>query len=375
MSDPEKLNILQMGTQFGVGGITKHILSLTEWLRAQGHTVTLGGTEDAWAGPETEPGFLSLPTRYVSGDGANIASRLLTTGKAAWTLRKWLSENPVDLIHTHESAPALVANIARVAKGIPLAVTYHGSEPSRVAAFGRIARQTDLVITPSHKSAEDLQAIGGVPSAKLKVIGLGVAPPPVDSGEEIAALRERLLGDGDRLIVTIARILHQKGIDVLIECAARMKETHPGYRFVVAGDGPDEAKMRALAKERGLDGTLSFVGRTSRPYLFLRAADLLLLTSRWEALPFTIVESFQAGTPAVATACSGVVELIDESVGAVAPIEDVPAICEAVARVLADEDARSAMADAALARSREDRFQPDWVHAQFEATYRTLAGR
>lgn len=374
-SPQHSLHVIEMGTQFGMGGITRHILGLSDWLQARNHRITLAGTADIWAGPDRQSGFLDLPTRYVAGDGGSIVNRLRHTASAAWRLRRWLADNPADLIHCHESAPALVANLARTGRHIPVAVTYHGSEPERIAAFGRIAAKCDLVITPSHRSAEDLATIGNVPRDKLKVIGLGVSPPPDDSAEEIAALRAELLGNGDRLIVTLARLLPQKGIDILIDCVARMKETHPNYRFVVAGDGPDEAQLHALARDKGLGEHLQFIGRTDKPIRHLRAADLFLLTSRWEALPFTIAEAFQAGTPAVATACSGVVELIDDSVGAVVPIGDVDAICAAVADVLSDEDRRRTLAENALKRSREDRFDPDWVHRQFEKTYYDLAGR
>lgn len=362
-----------MGTQLGVGGITRHIVALTTWLRARGHTISLAGTPDVWVNETTEAAFLPLPTRYVAGEGANLASRLMHAGRAAWTLRRWLKANPVDLIHAHESAPALVAHLARTGLNIPLAITYHGSEPERIASFGRIAQRCDLVITPSHASARDLAGPGGVAQDRLKVIGLGVKPAPEDSPEEVAALRRDLLGDGSHVIVTIARLMYQKGIDILIDCAREIHNTHPGARFIVVGDGPDEAMLHALARDRGVDGYLRFVGRSERPHLYLRAADLFLLTSRWEALPFTIAEAFQAGTPALATACSGVVELIDDQVGATVPIGDIPAICAGVGRILDDEPGRRAMAAAALARSREDRFRPDWVHARFEETYRTLA--
>ncbi|MCA8879691.1 MAG: glycosyltransferase family 4 protein [Rhodobacteraceae bacterium] len=367
------LRVLEMGTQFGMGGITRHIRALTDWLRIRGHSVTLAGTEDVWGSRKIDRTFLPLPTRYVASDGGSVPVRLVNAARAAWTLRRWLASHPVDVIHCHESAPALVALIARIGTGIPVAVTFHGSEPERVGEFGRIARHCDLVITPSHRAAADLVSVGKVPEAKVKVIGLGVAPAPDDQAEEIDALRTELLDGGDRLIVTVARLLHQKGIDVLIDCVAALKESHPGYRFVVVGDGPDRDKYEALAKQKGLTDRLKFMGRSERPHLYLRAADLFLLTSRWEALPFTIVEAFQCATPAVATACSGVVELIDGTVGATVPIGDVPAICAAVSGILDDEPRRRSMAAAALARSREDRFRPDWVHARFEETYRALA--
>lgn len=369
------LHVLEMQTEFGVGGITKHVLALRDWMRGQGHRITLGGTSSFWAGKDTEPDYLELPTKYVSGIGGSLPARLMNLARAVWTLRRWLKRNRVDLIHAHESAPALVANLARKGLGIPLAVTYHGSEPSRIASFGGIARAADLVITPSHRSAEDLEKIGGVPRAKLKVLGLGVAPPPDDAPEEIAALRRELLGDGDRVVVTLARLEYQKGIDILIEAAQRIVKDHPGVRFAVAGDGVDEAKLKAQARALGVDRHVRFLGRVSRPHLYLRASDIFLLTSRWEALPFSIVEAFQAGIPAVATACSGVVELIDDQVGAVVPVGDVAAIAEAVGRIIADDALRKAMGRAALERSKLDRFDPDWVHRQFEETYDGLAGR
>ncbi|MCB2115505.1 MAG: glycosyltransferase family 4 protein [Rhodobacteraceae bacterium] len=370
-----RLHILEMQTKFGVGGIARHVLGLGGWMRGQGHRITYAGTEGPWAGPQMGPSFVSLPTNQVSAEGGALPARLWALATGTLALRRWLRRNRVDLIHAHESAPALVANLARRGLNIPLAVTYHGSEPERIAAFGRIAAKCDLVITPSHRSAEDLATIGGVPREKLKVIGLGVAVPPEDSAKAVAALRRDLLGDGERVIITIARLSYQKGIDLLIDLVARIEESHPGYRFIVAGDGPDEAKLKALAAARGVTGRLRFIGRVDRPHLYMRASDLFLLTSRWEALPFSIVEAFQSGIPAVAAACSGVVELIDEGTGAVFPVGDLDAAVREVARILGDEPLRAAMAAAALEKAKLDRFDPDWVHRQFEATYRALAGQ
>lgn len=362
-----------VGSIFGVGGITRHVLGLRDWLVARGHVVHLAGTGDAWAGRNTDPDFLEIPTLKVTDDGGPLPARLGNAALAAWRLRRWLSRHRVDVIHCHESAPALVALLARVGMGIPVVVTYHGAGPDRIAAFGAIAKRADLVITPSHASARDLATIGGVDEAKLKVVGLGVqAAPPDDPGRR-ARLRREVLGDGTHLIVTVARMTYQKGIDILIDCIDRLRDRQPGMRFVVAGTGPLESEMHALAAERGLDnGTLIFVGHTEEPHLYLRAADLFLLTSRWEALPFTIVEAFQTGTPTVATACSGVVELIDDSVGAVVPVGDTEAICSMVEALILDPDRRRAMSDAARARSTENRFDPEWVHTEFETIYHGL---
>jgi len=358
-----------------MGGIARHALDLGTWLRDRGHGVYLAGTPGEWASEGAADGFLSIPTRYVGADGGTMFRRLGNTGRGAVALRRWLLDSQIDAIHAHESAPALVALLARMKLNIPLVVTYHGSDPRRIKGFGKIARHADLVVTPSHRAAGDLAEIAGVSRDKLRVIGLGIKPPPEDTAQDVAKLRKSLLCGGDRLVVTIARVAYQKGIDVLIDCVVRLKERHPGYRFVVVGDGPLDQEMRALAKQRNLEDHLYFAGRTEVPYRYLRAADLMLLTSRWEALPISIAEAFRVGTPVVATDCSGVHELVDDTVGACVPIGNVEAIMQAVERILENDQKLSDMAANALERSTARRFDPDHINRQIEALYFGLIDR
>lgn len=372
--DARQLNILEMCTKFGVGGIARHAIELGAWMRQRGHNVTFAGTPGEWLNPDIESEFVTLRTHEAAGENPNMVSRIGNVARSAHMLRSWLAKNPVDVIHTHESAPALTALLASIGMQIPVIVTYHGSEPERIGQFGSIAKHTDLVVTPSHRTAQDLAKIGGVPAKKLSVIGLGVKPAPVFDAQRISDLRQELLGDGgEHLVVTIARITEQKGIDILINCVKTMMQTHPNYRFVVVGDGPQEAEAHQWVQEAGVSDHIKLVGRSEEPHLYLRAADLFLLTSRWEALPFTIAEAFQTGTPCVATDCGGVEELIDDKVGRVVPIGDVPAICTAVTEILENETLRKSMADAALVRCREDRFSPEHIYQKFESVYLTLA--
>lgn len=371
----QPLRVAEMCTIFGMGGIARHTLGLGAWLKDRGHRIYLSGSAGDWINEGDFDGFLPIDTLKVGAEGGSIARRLGHLVRSAWLLRKWLKEKQIEVIHAHESAPALVALIARAGLGIPLIVTYHGSDPDRTKGFGAIAKHADQVVTPSFRAADDLEKIGGVPSEKLQVIGLGIDPAPNDLPDDVAALRAELLKDGDRLVVTIARLAYQKGIDILIDCVVRLKQSHPGYRFVVIGDGPLEHEMRELANEKGVDSHLHFAGRNDRPFRVLRAADLMLLTSRWEALPISIVEAFQTGTPVVATDCSGVRQLVDDTVGACVPIGDVDAITNAVTSILEDAARRQEMGDNALKRSKEDRFDPDHINRQFENLYAKVRHR
>ena len=75
VSDPagqstRPLRVLQMCTDFGTGGIARHVIDLQDWLQARGHRVSLAGTAEEWAGPDTDADFLDIPLRYVAGEGA-----------------------------------------------------------------------------------------------------------------------------------------------------------------------------------------------------------------------------------------------------------------------------------------------------------------
>ncbi len=373
------LRIMLLCTKFGVGGIARHALELGAWLSARGHDVTYAGTPGAWRGPDVDDRFVVLNTQGVSGGdhGASLPARLAALAQSAAALRKHRAAHPVDLIHAHETAPALTAKLSTALGGPPIVLTFHGAEPARLREVAMIARLcADRVISVSEHGARELARLGGLKPDRISAIGLGVRPPPPFDPRRVADLRASLLGpSGATLVTTIARLSPQKGIDTLIAVSLRVRAQAPHVRFALVGDGPQEDALRAAAEAQGALEGLTFVGRSDEAHLYLHAADMFLLTSRWEALPFTIVEAFQAGRPAIATDCGGVRELIAPDVGVVTAVDDVEALSAAVLRMAGDADLRTRMGAAAAARAQDDRFKPDVMHARVEALYRDLVGR
>ena len=370
------MRLLQICTDFRAGGIQRHVLDLSASLRGRGHCVFFAGTPGNWLNQSLDAAFLSLDLDAVADPGGGLPRRLLHVFKAAARLRAFLTRERIELIHAHESAPALIAGVATIGLSTPALVTYHGAEPERVAQFGRIARVVARrVITPSHRGAADLCRLGGVPASKLRVIGLGVAAAPAVDEAVVRRLRDQLLGEGgQRLVVTVARLAHQKAIDVLIEVARRTAMRDDRIRFVVVGDGPLRDDVLRWASEAAVERHLTFIGHSERPHDFLAAADLFLLTSRWEGLPIAIVEAFRAGLPVIATDAGGVRELVDDSVGKVVAIGDAEALTEQVSTICTDDALRARLAANALARAGEERFSPSYVHGIFERTYAEALG-
>ncbi len=369
------MRLLELPTNFRPGGIQRHVLDLTAYLRGRGHQVTLAGDGGAWAGVGRDPDHLHLGLNDVAELGGALPRRLAHLPLRAWQLRKLLKARRIELIHAHETAPTLVADLARRGLGIPLVMTFHGSAPEREAAVAAMGRRADLVISPSRAGIEALVA-KGLPPAKARVLGLGITRTPAPRAEEALTLRRQILDGRDGpLILSLSRLQVQKGIDVMVEVAARVQERHPGVVFAVAGGGPLEAEVRAWAEAAGVAGAMRFLGPISTVPLHLAAADLFLLTSRWENLPISIVEAFRAGLPVVATDCGGVRELVDDTVGRLCRVEDAAGISADLSALIEDPVLRSRKAAAARARSEEARFDPDAVHATFEAAYRDVLGQ
>ena len=371
------MRILQFCTNFPAsGGIQTHVRDLSAWLTAHGHDIVFAGVPGATANPQTNPGFISLPMEEISEtkyQDRSLPHRIRALLSAAWTLRRALKAAPVDLIHAHETAPALVARLATLGRSVPIIMTFHGSAPERIPSAARIAaRCADLTVSPSRISLEAMIA-HGVNPAKARQLGLGIKHQPTPDPKTVADLRKRYLdGEAGTLIFSPSRLNPQKGIDVMIEVVKIVRARHPDALFVVAGTGPLDGEVQQWAKAAGQEDAMRFLGSIDTVPLHLAASDIFLLTSRWEALPISIVEAFRAGRPVIATDCGGVTELVDDQVGRLCPVEDVEDLAAALIELIEDPDMRAAKGQAALNRSTEARFDPDAVHAGFAATYVAL---
>ncbi len=364
-----KMRIAEICTDFLPGGIQRHVLDLTRDLRAQGHDVVLLGDSGDWFPPDG----VHLPLSRVAGYSGKMISRIGAILPAVLTLRRELRTRQVQLIHAHETAPALIARIASVGLGIPIVMTFHGSAPARERQVANMARRcADVVVSPSKDGIDRLVA-AGLPRANCRVIGLGISAMPQIESAEVAAVRARLLdGKAGPLIFSLSRIALQKGIDVMVEVAKQVVRQRPETVFVIAGGGPLSQDAAKWIRDAGLLDNMRLLGPVSPVAPYLAAADIFLLTSRWENLPVSIVEAFRAGLPVVATDCGGVRELVDDPVGALVPVEQPEATATALLELIGDEATRARKGQAALQRSQETRFTPLDVHARFEALYRDL---
>jgi glycosyltransferase involved in cell wall biosynthesis len=128
-----------------------------------------------------------------------------------------------------------------------------------------------------------------------------------------------------------------KGHRYLIEAVARVFESRKDVHLLLVGDGPLRHELESLSRSLGLADNIHFLGERADAALLFSSFDVAVLASLHEGLPNTVIEAMAAGSPVVATAVGGVVELIaDGETGYLIPPSDPAALAESIAMVLAD---------------------------------------
>src|SRR2546423_9852113 len=119
------------------------------------------------------------------------------------------------------------------------------------------------------------------------------------------------------LLVTVARLHPQKDLPTLFDAVRRLDHT----RLLVVGEGPDEAMLRASAPPN-----VVFAGQRPSAADELAAADVVVISSKWESGPLVLFEALQLGRPVVSTAVGAAPDVLDE----VVPIGDAEALARAI---------------------------------------------
>ncbi|MFW6642292.1 glycosyltransferase family 4 protein [Nocardiopsis algeriensis] len=309
------------------GGVGRHVHSLGRGLLRQGHRVAvLGPAEAEREFSFGESGLRFCPVRIgpapSAGDtGAVLRLRSLTRG--------------ADVVHAHGMRAGALCALAGVR---PLVVTAHNAPPvisgPLVAAYPVLERivalRADAVLGVSGDLVRRLRA-AGARDARLAV----VAAP--DTGEPLSG-REAMRADlgvlPDRpMLLTVARLAEQKGLDMLLEAAPAIARRSPEPVITIAGDGPLWGSLHDTAAE--LDADVRMLGHRTDVADLLAAADVFCLTSQWEGPSLVIMEALRAGLPVVSTRVGGIPDLYSGTVLLVPP-GDPGAFAAAVGRVLDD---------------------------------------
>lgn len=261
-------------------------------------------------------------------------------------LQRLASGTGFDLIDAHYFYPDGVAAVClgKILRK-PVVITARGSDVTWIPRYRRARRRIQW-------AAANASAIVAVSQAlKGKLTDLGVAPSHISvlrNGVDLDrfAPRDReavraQLGLGGTVWLAVGNLVELKGVHIALGALARLSEV----TLLIAGEGPEEARLRQLADRLGISGRVRFLGTVSHVQLceYYNAADALVLASSREGMPNVVLESMACGTPVVAAPFDGVTELLDvPEAGEIASERSAEAIASAWLRLRARALTRAA---------------------------------
>jgi glycosyltransferase involved in cell wall biosynthesis len=203
----------------------------------------------------------------------------------------------------------LIGTLLSILARRPLAVTVHSNVEAALQHHGTPRHRRNVLaclrsarlVTPVAAGLVDGLLDLGIKKDRVQVIENGFDPDELKARSEETS--EVVLPPG-LIVMAVGRLSEQKGLDVLIKAhALALKQGAPVHHVLIAGEGPELARLKALAAEHDVSGTVTFLGFLSNPYAVMKQADLFVLPSRWEGFPLALSEAILLGIPAIAADC------------------------------------------------------------------------
>lgn len=346
-----RLRVLRVITRLNVGGPAIQAVLLSARLDPERfESLLVAGTESASEGSMIKLGRLEAPPslRRVPTLGREVSP--LDDLRALGSLIRLMREFKPDIVHTHLAKAGTLGRVAARIAGVPVVIhTYHGtvfrgyfgSLRSRLflEIERAVARVTTRLVAITAGQRRDLIALRIGSEAQVVEIPLGLELGPFIDAPSRAEARAVLgLTPDEPIVAIVARLVPIKDVGLFVQAFARLP---PATTAIVVGDGEERANLEAQAAALGVMSRCRFLGWQRDVRSVYAAADVVVLTSRNEGSPVSIIEAMAAGRAVVCTDVGGVADVVTDGVnGLLVTHGDAVGLAASIDRLLGDSGLR-----------------------------------
>ncbi len=293
--------------------------------------------------------------------------------RQAACFQRWCRERNIAIVQASDLYGNIFALPAAAAARVPVRVgSRRGMNAERGPAHVALQR---LAFSFAHRIvANSLAAARRLRNEGVARQRILIVPNGLDS-RDFAAIPAL---DGLRtpkVVVSVGGLRAEKGHRFLVEAAPSVVARHPEVEFRLIGDGPEEARLRKMAEERGVGGAVRFLGYTRNVAASLGQAGVFVLPSLTEAFPNALMEAMAAARAVVASSVGGVGELVEDGVnGLLVPPGDPAKLASAISRIFDDAKLARRLGNRARADVSE-RYSFERMVSAFDDLYRAELGR
>jgi glycosyltransferase involved in cell wall biosynthesis len=317
----------------GGGGITEAFFNGLEMLKQQGMTpIAIVPANFAYKQRIHE---LDIETHFIANLEGGGALNLI---KQAIRLRQTISQVKPDLLILNNGRHVTVAKM--IMPDLPTVAIFHGGKPQRF-------RRADKVIAINDDQVSSLIDLG-FPSDRAAIVDNAL---PVD---HIAPYKPHSSLSSRPIIGTMMLLEPAKGVDVLIDAMAQLKQQGITAELRIAGTGPAKQHLEEHVQALDIKEQVHFLGWVEDQLSFYQQLDLFVLPSHSEEWGLVIVEAQAASLPVIATRTRGPKRIIEHGVtGLLVPIADPTAMADAIENLVTDHELSERLARAGHAKCKE----------------------
>lgn len=334
---------------FSYDGIKRSVVHFANAMHEMGHEIWVGVLHE-WPGKVSLRTELKIPqSRIESWEG-------LGQGKREIAIYQFFRKNQFDVVHCNTIKMNHLGRWIGLLARVPCLIASEDNLCLKRSLKTRLedrilAKLTDSVVMISNSVAESFIEVEKLPREKAPVIYYGL---PVDqlkskaqSSTELEIKRKECgIPDGP-LVVCAARLHFSKSLDVYLRAARVVLERVPNAQFLLAGDGDEADRLKALRNELEITSNFHMIGARTDIYDFFQMANIVTLCSLWEGLGFSLMEAMAFGKPVVGTNVSGINEIIENQVnGYLVPPQNPSCLAGSITRLLQEPDLAAKMGKA-----------------------------